>query len=252
MSAGAMPPRVDVVIGGAQKAGTTALDKALRAHPAMRMPSMKEPHFFDNDVLFANGVPDFDTYHAMWREGLGTRLCCDSTPSYLWWPSAPQRLRDYNHALRWVILLRDPAERAYSHWNMVRNNGFEALPFADALDAEVSRLAAGLRRDRFRHSYVSRGFYARQLARLFTLFPRDQVLVLRSDQLRKDFAATVATVVEFLGLEPFETIEPITAHQGNYAAPLAPEQRAALVRRFDEDIRELESLLGWELSDWRR
>jgi len=245
-------PRVDVVVGGVQKGGTTALDQALRSHPGMRMPAVKEPHWFDEDAHFERGAPDYAAYHALWGEGLSAGLCCDCTPSYLWWPAAPARLRDYNPALRWVVLLRDPAARAYSHWNMQRSRGNETLDFGAALDAEASRLATASPRDQRRYSYQSRGYYAGQLARLHALFPREQVLVLRSDQLRDDFPATVGAVLDFLGLEPPASLEALTAHEGNYDEPLAPADRARLVALYDADIRALEAMLGWDLAAWRR
>lgn len=252
MSAMSLEPRVDVVIGGVQKAGTTALDLALRGHPAMRMPSEKEPHWFDIDENFVPEPRDVGEYHALWGDQLATGLCCDSTPSYVWWPGAAQRVHDYNPAMRWIVLLRDPAERAYSHWNMQRSRGNEPLSFAEALKAEPDRLETASPVTQRRHSYVSRGFYAQQLARLFARFPRDQVLVLRSDRLRNEFAAVVMEVLDFLGLEPSGRIEARNAHEGAYDAPLSADDRAWLVERYDADLSELEKLLGWDLAAWRR
>jgi len=247
-----LDPRVDVVIGGVQKGGTTALDQALRSHSAMRMPAEKEPHWFDIDENFADPRRDIAEYHALWGDKLATGLCCDSTPSYLWWPGAVQRIHDYNPAIRWIVLLRDPAERAYSHWNMQRNRGNEALSFADALKAEPERLATGSPVTQRRHSYLSRGFYGQQLGRLFSRFPRDQVLAMRSDRLRTDFAASVNEVLDFLGLESFGKLDPRTAHEGDYDTALSAEDRAWLVARYAQDIAEVEKLLGWDLAAWRR
>jgi hypothetical protein len=213
---------------------------------------VKEPHWFDDDGRFAHGAPDYSGYHALWGKDLSAGLCCDSTPSYVWWPGAAERLRDYTPALRWVVLLRDPAARAYSHWNMQRSRGNETLDFGAALDAEASRLAVAAPGDRRRVSYVSRGFYAKQLARRFGRVSREQVLVLRSDRLRDDFAATVGAVLDFLGLEPIEVSDAVVAHEGSYDEPLAPQDRARLVAIYDEDIRALEAMLGWDLAAWRR
>ena len=252
MSAATLEPRVDVVIGGVQKGGTTALDWALRGHPAMRMPAEKEPHWFDIDENFEPEPRAIGEYHAQWGDQLAAGLCCDSTPSYVWWPGAVQRIHAYNPAMRWIVLLRDPAERAYSHWNMQRSRGNETLAFADALKAEPERLATESPQTQRRHSYLSRGFYAQQLGRLFSRFPRDQVLVLRSDRLRSDFAAVVGEVLDFLGLEPHGRIEARTAHEGDYDAPLPAADRAWLVERYEPDVRDLEKLLGWDLAAWRR
>jgi len=252
MSAASLEPRVDLVIGGVQKGGTTALDLALRGHPAMRMPSDKEPHWFDIDENFGPEPRAIGEYHALWNDQLAAGLCCDSTPSYVWWPGAVQRIHDYNPAMRWIVLLRDPSERAYSHWNMQRSRGNEKLPFAEALKAEAERFATRSPVTQRRHSYLSRGYYSQQLTRLFERFPRDQVLVVRSDRVRSDFAAVIGEVLDFLGLEPHGRMEARNAHEGDYDAPLSPDDRAWLVERYDADIRALETLLGWDLAAWRR
>ena len=248
----AVAPLVDAVVGGVQKGGTTALHGALARHPAVRMPSVKEPHFFDDDARFAAGTPDYAPYHALWRVDLATGLACDATPAYLWWPGAAERVRDYNPAMRWIVLLRDPAERAYSHWNMERRRGREPLGFREALEAEDARLASSSPLERRYHSYRARGYYARQLERLFALFAREQVLVLRSDRLRDDYAATVAETCDFLGLARFRAIDPRVAHEGAYESPMEPDLRARLVAAYDDDVRALERLLGWDLAAWRR
>ncbi|HEY8242731.1 MAG TPA: sulfotransferase domain-containing protein [Casimicrobiaceae bacterium] len=252
MSASLLDPRVDVVIGGVQKGGTTALDLVLRKHPAMRMGSEKEPHWFDIEENFHPQPRDVAEYHALWGDQLATGICCDSTPSYVWWPSAVQRIHTYNPAMRWIVLLRDPAERAYSHWNMQRSRGNEPLGFDEALKAESERLSARSGTMQRRHSYLSRGFYAQQLNRLFASFPREQVLVLLSDRLRGDFPAVIDEVLDFLGLEPHGRIEARNAHEGEYDAPLPAEARAWLVARYADDVRELEKLLGWDLAAWRK
>jgi len=251
MSPESLEPRVDLVIGGVQKGGTTALDWALRGHPALRMPAEKEPHWFDIDENFGPEPRAIAEYHALWNDQLAAGLCCDSTPSYVWWPGAVQRVHDYNPAMRWIVLLRDPSERAYSHWNMQRSRGNEPLSFDEALMAEADRLSARSGTMQRRHSYLSRGFYAQQLNRLFASFPREQVLVLPSDRMRSDFPAVIDEVLDFLGLEPHGRIEARNAHEGEYDAPLPAEARAWLVARYADDIREVEKLLGWDLAAWR-
>lgn len=247
-----LDPRVDFVVGGVQKGGTTSLDRMLREHPAVAMSRQKEPHWFDEDERFASGAPDLAPYHAMWGERLVDRLCGDATPSYLWWPGAVERIRTYNPAMRWILLLRDPASRAYSHWNMMRRRGGETLDFAAAIDAEPERLRTLQARSRRGRSYADRGFYARQIARLWASFPRDQTLLLKSEDLRDRTAATLEAITDFLGLEPLATFTAESWNEGEYDEPMRPEDRQRMVRLYDADIRELESMLGWDLSEWRR
>jgi len=245
-----LAPRVDFVVGGVQKGGTTSLDRLLRTHPAVAMARSKEPHWFDQDALFAAGDPDPAPYHGQWGDALAQRLCGDATPSYVWWPGAIERIHAYHPGMKWIVLLRDPVERAYSHWNMQRERGREPLAFDEALDAEPLRMASGDPTAQRRHSYASRGFYARQLAALGSRFPRDQVLVLLSEDLRGRASATAAAVTDFLGLDPLASVPEVSANEGDYATPMQASDRTRLVALYRADVTELERLLGRSLAHW--
>jgi Sulfotransferase domain len=244
------PWKVHFVVGGAMKGGTTAPSAFLDQHPEIRMASGKEAHFFDSDEHFPlTGRPDYDRYLRQFSPGPTTRLLGDATPVYLYWKSAPARIAAYNPRMKWVLLLRHPVERAYSHWNMLRQSGEESLSFAEAVAEEPKRLAAQPHQCR-KFSYLDRGHYARQLRRLFSVTPRRQVLVLRSEELRRDHHATLRRVFEFLGVDAGVRIEPAMIHARNYEAPLSQEVRRDLTARFADDLRDLERLLGWKLADW--
>lgn len=243
--------RVDFVIGGAQKGGTTLLASILARHPGVAMPENKEAHWFDRDERYAQGAPDVAPYHARFGDPSEPRLWGDATPSYVWWPPAPGRIREYSPSMRWILLLRDPASRAYSHWNMERTRGAETLGFREALAVEFERMKAATDTRRMRmHSYLSRGFYALQLERLRTHFPPEQTLLLRSEWLRDDAAGTVGRVLAFLGLAPIDLPRDVATFTGRYERPLDPADRAALVRVYTPDIRKLERMTGWDLADW--
>ena len=242
--------RVDFVIGGAQKGGTTALDRMLRHHPDVAMASVKEPKWFDDDRRFAHGPPPWSGYHALFAHPPAARLWGEATPTCCWWPPAAQRIRDYNPAMKWILLLRDPAARAYSQWNMRRAEGPVSESFARAVEAEVRSGADVPVRNNVGTSYLSRGFYAQQVERLLGLFPRGQLLMLRSEWLRDDPPGTLRRVHEFLGLEPMFVPGPVEAHVGEYAEPMDAATRARLVQLFEADIRRLERLTGWDLADW--
>ncbi len=244
------PWQVDFVVGGTMKGGTSALNAFLDQHPEIRMASGKEAHFFDTDEHFRDGArPDYELYHRQFAPGPNTRLLGDATPIYLYWEPVPARVMAYNPRMKWVLLLRQPVERAYSHWNMLRQNGHEPLEFADAVALEPWR-RTGLSGQCRVFSYLDRGFYARQLRRLFRLVPRRQVLVLRSEELRRDHHVTLERIFAFLGVDRGVRIEPAAIHQRGYEAPLPAELKRELTRGLVEDIRELEMLLGWDLSEW--
>jgi hypothetical protein len=249
-AAGGSMHRIDFVIGGVQKGGTTFLASILAAHPGIVMPEMKEPHWFDNDERYAHGLPPPDRYHALYGDPTSTRLWGDATPTYWWWPPAPARIRDYHPGIRWILLLRDPASRAYSHWNMERKRGRETLGFREALAAEDERMRRATMHESRAYSYLSRGYYARQLARLWTLFPREQTLLLPGEWLRDDPGGTFRRAERFLGLPPAALPEYAKSNPGDYESPLAAADRAALVATYAPDIRELERMTGWNLADW--
>jgi hypothetical protein len=237
--------RVDFVVAGAQKSGTTALDRYLRGHPAVSMARVKEVRFFDDDTLF-EGRPDYALYHSRF-DMLSEGLLGEATPDYLYRPEALSRLHEYNPSLKVICILRNPIDRAYSHWNMQTQLGREDRPFLEAVTLEAGRPPAG---DGPAPGYVGRGLYAPQLARLWSVYPEPQTLVVRSDDLARDPAATMNDVFRFLGLEEARGIAPLTAHQRSYARPLSRNERDYLNAVFEGDIREVERLLGWDCSAW--
>jgi hypothetical protein len=177
-------PLVSFLIAGVQKGGTTALFEYLAVQGGVRLPKSKEVHFFDDETQDW-GRPDLARYHGLFPPGDGP--AGEATPIYCYWPGSLERIAAYNPDMRIVLLLRDPVARAWSHWRMEYARGAEREPFAWCIRDGRRRLFDA---DPWGHhrefSYVERGFYGEQVARLLELFPRDQVLVLRSDALRGD------------------------------------------------------------------
>jgi hypothetical protein len=245
--------KVDFVIAGAQRAGTTSLDLHLREHPGVAMPrTRKELHFFDHDEHFGAEPWSFEAYHANFPPRAPGQLRGDSTPSYMYWTPAAERMARYNPALKIIVILRNPITRAYSHWNKERQRGRETLPFREALAAEAARAAATATAQDRRTSYVDRGFYSRQLRRLWRHFAADRTLILRSSELRQDAAATLNRVAIFLELPPFAPVAPKTANARHYDAPIDPPAWEHLAGIYAAEIQELERLLQWDCSDWRQ
>src|SRR2546422_6756035 len=155
--------RVDFVVAGTQKGGTTTLDLYLREHPRISMATRKEVHFFDIDENFRTEAVDYAVYHANFAARSPLQLYGECTPMYMYWEPAAARMARYNPALKIVIILRNPITRAYSHWNMEREKCREALPFLEAVQTEPDRAQQMWPRQLRHRAYVHRGFYARQL-----------------------------------------------------------------------------------------
>ena len=134
--------KVDFLICGAQKCGTTALDFYLRQHPLLCFPSKKELHYFDDDAAFAGGSPDYAAYHAWFAPEARHRLLGETTPIYLYKPEVMPRICAYNPDMKLIAVLRHPVDRAYSHWNMFRARGESKVSFREALEHELAIMAA--------------------------------------------------------------------------------------------------------------
>ena len=243
---------VGCVVGGTQKGGTTALASYLFEHPEMCVPDAKEVHFFDSDWLFDAESVDYPAYHAKFRPTGSTKTLCDATPIYMYWEPAPARIRQYNPAMKWIVVLRDPIERAYSHWNMQRAKGRDTLDFAEAIRTEASRCATAHPRQHPWWSYADRGHYVRQLDRILGHFPREQLLILRSEDLREDPSNALAQVAAFLAIAPFGQVARREVNAIPHAASIDPHTRAALARAFESDVHELQRRFGIDCRNWLR
>ena len=230
-------PRIGFLIGGVQKAGTTALARYLAGHPQLALPQRKEAHVFDDPGFEA----DWDRaridreYARHFDAGSDDRLHGDATPIYLFHPTLVERIAAYNPAMRWIVLLRDPVERAISQYGMERARGDEHWPLWAALLFERLRLR-GHHHDwspasPLRHwSYRARGDYGRQLRTLRAHFPDAQVLVLRSTELRVSHVQVLARICAFLGVRDFNPAPAeITAFEGE---PARVSRATALLARW--------------------
>jgi hypothetical protein len=242
--------KVGFMIAGTQRGGTTTLHEYLRRHPEICMPAKKELHFFDNEKLWRAQLPSYAAYRAAFPVEPSHRLLGDATPIYMYWEPAVPRIRDYNPAMKLILVLRNPITRAYSHWNHERLAGRESLSFRDALLAEPSRAEQARPLQLRNGSYVQRGMYTRQLARVWANFPTQQTLVLKTDDLRTALASVFARIASFLGIARFTPAHAITANAWTYDAPMSPADRRYLVGVFEQEIMDLERLLGWDCSEW--
>jgi hypothetical protein len=249
-------PLPDFLIIGAQKAGTTALYAYLRRHPAITGPSWKEVSYFDRH--YGRG--------AAWYRGnfpnrvrARGKLVGEASPSYIFHPLGPERVKALVPEARLVALVRNPVDRALSHYHHEVALGREPLRFEDALDAEEDRLrgeeerlAADLNyfsRAWWSHAYKSRGRYAEQLERWLAVFPREQLLILPSEDLGGEPERTHARVLDFLGAAPHRLDAYPRVYERQYEA-MSPETRERLAAELEAPNRRLYELLGRDLG-WR-
>jgi hypothetical protein len=244
--------RIAFVAGGAQKGGTTALATYLLEHPEIGLSTVKEPHFFDTEEFFGGETVDYSVYHSLYLPQPGQRMLGDRTPIYMYWRQAPRRIAAYNPAMKWILLLRNPIARAYSHWNMQVKARNETLPFDEAVRIERERCAAAAGPLQHRRwSYVDRGRYSAQLRRIGEHFPASQLLVLKSEDFHANPAHALARIAAFLGVGPFPRTARREVFALPYDAPISEAARNFVYAELASDIGELETMLGWDCSDWR-
>jgi len=242
--------RLDFIVAGAQKSGTTALHYFLRKHPQIALPDRLEMHFFDDEEIFSGPV-DYELLHRHFPPVARSALAGEVTPSYLYWKRATERIWNYNRQIKLVILLRNPIDRAFAHWNMQRFKDREPLGFLDALKEEPRRIAQPLTIESRRFAYVDRGFYSSQLDRVFKFFPREQVHIVKFEDFRDRKQETLDGIFEFLGVKSLRRIRDKDRNIVPYERTMTPEERKYLSEVFSAEITKLEQMLGWDCSDWK-
>lgn len=263
-------PLPEFLIIGTKRGGTTSLWRYLLEHPAVlplypTAENVKSPHFFDihygrGEHWYRSHMPSEATRARTKRHTGFAPVTGDASPYYMFHPAVPERVATHMPSAKMVVLLRDPVERAFSHYKERRKNGTEPLSFRDALVAEAARLRGeteriladptyySTRHDFF--SYLARGRYAEQLDRWMRHFSPEQLLILRSEDMYLEPSTTVRRVHAFLGLpqRDLQRPEPFNAlPTGN----LSQEDRHWLVEYYRPHVLDLRSRFGSDLTwDW--
>ena len=245
------------VIIGTQKGGTTSLFSYLVRHPDIIPPLNKEIHYFD--LNYGRGVHWYRAHFPYASILRMNRQTLDASPYYMVHPLVPQRLAALLPGAKLIAVLRNPVDRAYSHYQHEVRGGREPLSFAEAIEREPERLAGEEQRLRqepgyyshshHRYSYVLRGLYLEQLRRWVQFFPRSQLLILQSERLFRNPAAVTEAVHSFLGLRPHRLGQYKPFLRGEYQREIPEPVRARLVARFEPYNLELYRWLGEEF-DW--
>lgn len=221
------------IIAGAMRSGTSSLNSYLRDHPQVAVSRPKEVHYFD--VNFDRGE---EWYLSHFDGSEHATAVGEATPDYLYDLEAPGRIATVVPEVRILLLLRDPAERAYSHyWHNVAV-GKESLGFEEALAAEPERIVSG-DEARAAYSYVDRGRYGPQVERLLSVIPAGQVLVQTFDEMTTDPVTVYRRTCSFIGVDP--THEPASlGEQVNaftrYRSPAVRNAAKVLPKRLRDAV----------------
>ncbi len=238
----------DFLIIGTQKGGTSSLFHFIEQHPSARTSIAKEVHYFD-----LNYRKRRSWYRGYFPFSWDHRITGEASPFYLFHPQVPERVRRDMPAVKIITLLRDPIERAFSHYRMNVKDGTEALSFEEALANERRRIGGDLDQmsadewytgtDFRLYSYVARGFYDEQVKRWLKYFPSEQMLILKSEDLFRNPGPVVQQVFTFLGMDPDAHIEYDGRNEGK-PGNIKPETRARLRLTFASHNANLTTIVG--------
>jgi hypothetical protein len=252
----------DFLIIGAQKCGTTTLYDLLATHPAVAPAYQKEVHYFDRYynkglLWYKANMPREKARKAAQAAGR-TFITGEAAPSYIYHPLAAERVKRTVPRAKFVAILRNPVDRAYSHYQKEIARKDEKLSFADAIAQEDSRLQDKFEKilqtghhshNWWHYGYKNRGLYAEQLERWFRLFPREQFLILTTEEMAADTVGTLNQVCRFLGIEENGVKEFPKSNVGGYKERMTDQTRQELVEYFRPHNARLEQMLGRKL-DW--
>ncbi|MCF8365879.1 MAG: sulfotransferase [Bacteroidales bacterium] len=191
------------LIVGTQKAGTSSLFDILNQHSQIYLPPVKEVHFFDRDEVFIKGKAFYANYFS---EAGKAKAVGEASPSYLFLPEVPGRIRQtLGDDVKIIIILRNPANRALSHYKMLFEMGLETRSLEEVLEDNLQSIRTSLNYDKAT-SYLDRGMYAFQLENYFRIFPRENIRIYLFEEdfveMRKNM---IHDIQDFLGLD-FENV----------------------------------------------
>jgi Sulfotransferase domain len=263
MVTAASRPLPDYLLIGTKRGGSTSMAEYLMRHPGVAplFPSRAVPkgvRYFDDHFTLGERWyrSHFATAHA--RAG---RLAGEATAHYPFDPRAPGRAAATVPDAKIIVLLRDPVARAFSHWREQTRLGGETLSFEGALEAEPRRLEGETERlladpsyvsqAREHRSYRAQGCYADLLPTWMSEFPPERMLILFSDDMYANPAATYEIVLDFLGLSPHDLRTYVARNKRPLERPMDPDTKAQLTAYFEPFDRRLEALLGRPVP-WRQ
>ena len=245
------------LIIGAARSGTTSLFEYLSESPNVMPPSGKEIYFFDKNFYmginwYKKFFPTKNKLQTISQNVNGKVITGEATPRYIHHPHTPKRVFNLIPNVKLIILLRNPIDRAYSHYQMQSEHGAESLSFEKAIEHEKSFVNDEFNKMKndenhysvefYKKSYLTRGIYADQLERWFEFFPREQFLIIKSEDFYSNTPSIFKNVLKFLDIPEFE-ISNFRPYKFRKYSTMNPETRKQLVEFFKPHNERLYKLL---------
>jgi len=249
-------PLPDFLIIGTQKGGTTSLYNYLISHPQVLGAAKKEILYFDYN--FSEGEKWYRKFFPLLARLRNNFLTGEADPDYLYHLRAPERIAQTIENVRLIIILRNPVDRAISHYWFEVKGGHEKLPIYEAFKREEKRITEAKRRIlaqqnyysfEYEHfSYLDRGKYAEQIKRYWAYFNPNQILILKSEDPFNHSQNTFNRITDFLNLQNYklQNIKPYNV--GKYQRRGYNNLRESLTEFYEPYNNELYNLL--DIDPW--
>lgn len=188
------------LIVGAQKCGTTSLHEYLLQHPQICLPEGKETKFFVEDVRYAKGISYYEKEH--FSSCTGELAVGEVDPDYMYFEQALERMAvDLDLAkIKLIFVLRNPVDRAFSHYLMTLRRGIETLPFEKAIQLEDERISKDYYSN-MHFSYTRRGFYLQQIKRFLAYTDKSNMMFILSEDLKNNTLDVLTSCYHFLDVQ---------------------------------------------------
>ncbi|MBU3820654.1 sulfotransferase [Flavobacteriaceae bacterium XHP0103] len=189
---------------GSQKAGTTTLHEILAQNNKIALPFDKETHFFSQEKNYEQGMETYFKKFFNESELSACKIIGEIDPSYSYFKDTPKRIfNSFGSDVKFIMILRDPVKRAYSHYLMSKRRGYEKETFLNAINSESKRIYEDF--GNIHYSYIQRGYYSKQIKKYFHYFNKENFLFVRFEEdFIKNLEVTIDKINSFLGLEHFD------------------------------------------------
>lgn len=261
---------------GTQKGGTTALFHYFSCHPGVIQPKVKEIDFFNCDAHYARGINFYHSYFPRSTMANKKKITFDITPGYISnADKTAKRIYDYNPNIRIIILLRNPITRAYSAWQMYRkfyandpdwfskwvqrcdskesqDSFLKRSPsFGENFEKDIIEEMEAIKNDQdIEMPILKFGIYHQYLKHYFDYFPKDQILITTSEDMKNDTKGELLKIENFVGLEPYtwtdKELMTSNANVGKYNKGMTVSERSLLKSFYQEHNKALFDLLQKE------
>lgn len=252
-------PLPDFIIIGAQKSGTSSLFYLLSQHERIKASHKKEIHFFDGGIIpgednFQKGEDWYRAHFPITNKSKNI-LTGEASPLYMFHPLSAKRMHMLLPNVKIIAILRNPVERAISHYFHTLRGGFEPLSLMEALQKEEERILPYMSSNNFNnhlagaYAYKQRGLYKQQLEKYYNIFPENQILILSTEELQLNPSKTLTDTFKFLNIEStVDNFNLTPQNVGSNKNEVDEKVVQYLTEYFEPHNKDLFKLIGKEFS----